>query len=265
MGIIVPNSTPITLAADEVLGEYYQKFLVTDDTGATYNSANPLPVSISVTGYSATAASYQGSYTPIGGVFINDLTGTDFTEMVDGESATVRMNNRRALMTASDGQVTTLTQAQTNNYHDVVVASGSVFNGITTPAYSSFFAYAGQQLTRYIYVPLSKSGWKRLNLFVKHSLVNDSDATGAAVGVNLYADFGQFSSDFQIISDTIQGVAGNLVGKAYLCTVPTISGNLATYIAEFDSPLAGVIVAITNATPVTGNIEVYASKSAQEF
>ena len=262
MGITVPSSTPIVLAADEIVGEYYQKFIVTNDSGTSYNTTNPMPVTISVSGYNSPAINYQGSYTPIGGVYINDLTGTDFTEMVDGETATVRMNNRRAIMTASDGQVTTLTQAQTNNYHDVVVASGSTFDGITTPAYGSFFAYASQQVTRFVYVPMSKSGWRKLNLFVKHNLVNDSNALGASVGVNLYADFGQFSNDFQIVSDTISGVAGNLVGRLYTCITPTTESNASMHVAEFDSPLAGVIIAITNSTPVTGNIEIYASKSS---
>jgi hypothetical protein len=262
MGIIVPSSTPITLAADEVSGEYYQKFMVTDETGSTYMDSNPLPVSIVVSGYSATALTYQGSYTPIGGVYINDLTGTDFTEMVDGETATFRMNNRRALMTASDGQVTTLVEAQPNNYHDVVVASGASFDGITVPAYSDFFAYVGDQITRYVYVPLSKSGWKRLNLFIKHDLTQDSDSTPAPVGINLYADFGQFTNDFPIITDTISGVVGALASRAYTCVAPTISGNAATYVAEFNSPLAGVIISIVNSEPVSGNVEIYASKSA---
>jgi len=262
MGIIVPNSTPITLAADEIAGEYYQNFIITDDDGASYNTSNPLPNRIVVSGYSSYAASYQGTYLPTGGVYITDLTGTDFTEMVDGETAPVRMNNRRAIMTATDGQVTTLTQGQVNNYHDTVVSSGSVFNGVTVPAYSSFFAYTAQQATRYVYVPLSKSGWSRLNLFVKHNLVNVNDSQPSYVGVNIYADFGQFSNDFSILNDTLSGVAGVMTGRAYLCKLPTLSGSAATYISEFDSPLAGVIIAITNSTPVTGNIEIYASKSA---
>jgi hypothetical protein len=262
MGIIVPSSTPITLAADEISGEYYQNFIITDNTGASYSTSNPLPNRVVVSGYSSTASSYQGTYLPTGGVYIEDLTGTDFTELVDGQTATVRMNNRRAIMTASDGQVTTLTQGQVNNYHDTVVASGLTFNGVTVPAYSNFFAYSGQQLTRYVYIPLSKSGWNRLNLFVKHDLVNDNDSQPSYVGVNIYADFGQFSSDFPIVNDAISGVVGNMAGRAYMCKLPTISGNSSMYVSEFDSPLAGVIVAITNSTPVTGNIELYASKSS---
>ena len=262
MGIVVPNSTPITLAANEIAGEYYQVFMPSDDTGVVYGQSNPFPNTVVVSGYTSTAASYQGTYLPTGGVYIADLTGTDFTEMADGETAVVRMNNRRAIMTASDGQVTTLTEGQVNNYHDTVVASGSVFNGVTVPAYSSFFAYLSQQVTRYIYVPLSKSGWSRLNLFVKHDLVNDNDSQPAYVGVNIYADFGQFSSDFPIVNDAISGAIGVMTGRAYMCKLPTISGSNSMYVSEFDSPLAGVIVAITNSTPVTGNIEIYASKGS---
>jgi hypothetical protein len=262
MGIIVPNSSPITLAADEINSEYYQKFIISDGAGNSYYSGNPLPTTFTVSGYDSTATTYQGSYAPIGGVYINDLTGTDFTEMIDGESATVRMNNRRAIMTASDGQVTTLVEAQPNNYHDVVVASGASFNGVTTPAYSSFFDYTSQQLTRYVYIPLSKSGWKRLNLFVKHNLVKDSDSLAADLGVNLFADFGQFTNDFPIVNDTISGTAGSMVGRVYMCTAPTNQSNNVMHIPEFDSPLAGVLISLTNTEDVTGNIEIYASKSA---
>jgi hypothetical protein len=199
---------------------------------------------------------------PIGGVYINDLTGTDFTEMADGESATVRMNNRRAIMTASDGQVTTLVQAQSNNYHDVVVASGASFNGVTTPAYSGFFAYSAQQLTRYVYIPLSKSGWKRLNLFVKHNLLKSADSTAADLGISLFADFGQFTNDFTIVNDTLSGVVGSMVGRVYMCTAPTTESNTVMHIPEFDSPLAGVLISLTNTQDVSGNIEIYASKSS---
>lgn len=262
MGIVVPNSTPITLAADEVNSEYYQKFILSDSDGVDISNTNPFPVLFTVSGYNSTAASYQGSYIPIGGVYINDLTGTDFTEMLNGESATVRMNNRRAIMTASDGQVTTLVQAQPNNYHDVVVASGASFDGVTTPAYSGFFQYDGQQLTRYVYVPLSKSGWKRINLYIKHNLEKDSDSTAADLGVNLYADFGQFSNDFTILNDTISGVVGSMVGRVYMCTVPTTESNSVIHVPEFDSPLAGVLISLTNTEDVSGNVEIYASKSA---
>jgi hypothetical protein len=262
MAITVPSSTPIALAANEISGEYYQVFMTADTNGLVYDESNPFPNIVVVTGYASTAANYQGTYLPTGGVYIADLTGTDFVEMVDGETATARMNNRRAIMTASDGQVTTLTEGQVNNYHDTVVASGSVFNGVTVPAYSSFFAYIAQQVTRYIYVPLSKSGWSRLNLFVKHDLVNNNDSQPAYVGVNIFADFGQFTNDFPIVNDAISGAVGVMAGRAYMCKLPTISGSNSMYISEFDSPLAGVIIAITNSTPVTGNIEIYASKGS---
>lgn len=262
MGIIVPNSTPIMLAADEINGEYYQNFIITDNNGNSFTQSNPFPTQFVVSGYSSTAVNYQGAYMPIGGVYINDLTGTDFSEMSDGESATVRMNNRRAIMTASDGQVTTLTEAQTNNYHDTVVASGVTFDGVTVPAYGSFFAYAGQQLTRYVYIPLSKSGWKRLNLYIKHDLTNDSDSQPTPLGVNLYADFGQFTNDYTIINDTISGVAGSMAGRLYSCVTPTNASNTVTHIPELDSPLAGIIISLTNSEAVTGNVEIYASKSS---
>jgi hypothetical protein len=262
MGITVPSSSPITLAALDSGGEFFQTFTLADDTGAQYTQNNPFFTTTTVTGYSSTSANYQGSYMPTGGVYIADLTGTDFTEMADGESGTVRMNNRRAIMTASDGQVTTLTETLTNNYHDTVVASGAAFTGVTVPAYANFFVYTAQNQTRYIYIPISKSGWNRLSIYIKHTLVNTSNSLGASPGVIFYPDFGQFSNDFVALSDTISGIAGSSVGRVYSCYDTVFSGSSSIYVPEFNSPLAGVIIAITNNQDVTGNIEIYASKGS---
>lgn len=262
MGISVPSSTPITLAALDSGGEFFQTFTLADDTGTQYTQNNPFFTTTTVTGYSTTSASYQGSYMPTGGVYIADLTGTDFTEMDDGESGTARMNMRRALMTASDGQVTTLTETLVNNYHDTVVSSGVSFTGVTVPAYADFFVYTSQNQTRYIYIPISKSGWKRLNLYVKHTLVNDADSLGAEPDITLYPDFGQFSNDFAALTDTISGVVGSATGRLYSCYNPATPSSSIIHVPEFDSPLAGVIIAITNNQDVTGNIEIYASKGS---
>ena len=198
----------------------------------------------------------------MGGVYIDDLTGTDFNEMIDGQAGTVRMNNRRAIMTASDGQVTTLVQSLGNNYHDTVVASGSTFTGVVTAAYPEFFRYDSSNTKRYIYAPLSKSGWKSVSIYIKQSLVRDVDSTAANINVTFYADFGQFIDDFPIYSDTISGIAGSNVGKAYTCYDTVYSGSASVYIPEFNSPLAGVIIAITTNESSTGNIELYISKSS---
>jgi len=262
MGITVPSSTPITLAALESGGQYFQTFTIADNNGTQYTENNPFFTTTTVTGYSSTSTYYQGNYMPAGGVYIADLTGTDFIEMADGESGTVRMNNRRAIMTASDGQVTTLTETLTNNYHDTVVASGVTFNGVTVPAYANFFVYTSQNQKRYIYIPLSKSGWKRLNLYVKHTLVNVANSLGANPQIIIYPDFGQFSNDFSVLTDTISGIVGSSVGRLYSCYNPDTPSSSIVHVPEFDSPLAGVIIAITNNQDVTGNIEIYASKGS---
>lgn len=262
MGIIVPNSTPITLAADLTGGEYYQTFTLADTTGTRYSAAYPLPVNVTVTGYDSITPYYQGSFLPLGGVYITDLTGTDFNELIDGQAATVRINDRRALMTASDGQVTTLVESLGNNYHDTVVASGSTFTGVVTAAYPSFFRYTASNTKRYVYIPLSKSGWKSVSIYIKQSLVKDLDSTAANINITFYADFGQFIDDVPIYSDTISGIAGSNIGRAYTCYDTVYSGSSAVYIPEFNSPLAGVIIAITTNESSTGNIEIYASKGS---
>jgi hypothetical protein len=261
MGINVPSSTQITIAAQEFNGEYYQSFSIADDEGNLINTGNPLSVGIVVSGYSSTSTTYQGTVVPVGGVYINDLVGGDFTEMVDGELGTIRLNNRRAVMTASDGQVTILNTSAVNNYHDVMVASG-VFSGVTVAAYSSFFSYASSTQVRYVYIPLSRSGFRRVNLYVKHTLVNDFDGLGATIPITVYGDFGQFYPDFALTTATISGIYGLSTGKAFVSYTPTVSGSLQEYIPAFDSPLAGIFVAVMPTTTVTGSFEIYASKSA---
>lgn len=261
MGIPVPSSTPITIAAQEINEEFYQTFTVADNSGNLIEYTNPLPTEISISGYSTISDTYQGTVVPIGGVYINDLTGGDFTEMVDGEMGTVRLNNRRAIMSASDGQVTVLTSALTNNYHDVVVASGS-FNGTIVPAYPEFFTYTSTDDERHVYIPMSRSGFRRATIYVKHSLTNDSDSTPASVPVSVHADFGQFDTDFQLYSGTISGIVAQSVGKAFTCYESTVSGTSYEYIPALDSPLAGVFITVSPSSVVSGDFEIYASKGA---
>jgi hypothetical protein len=261
MGINVPSSTPITIAAEEFNGEYYQVFTIADDAGSMINTGNPLSVGVVVSGYNSTSATYQGTVVPAGGVYINDLAGGDFVEMLDGEMGTIRLNNRRAVMTASDGQVTVLNTSAVNNYHDVVVSSGT-FNGTTVAAYSTFFAYTSSSQTRYVYIPLSRSGFRRANIYVKHTLVTDATGLGATVPITLFGDFGQFSPDFSLVSTTISGIVGFATSKAFISYMPPVSGSAYEYIPALDSPLAGVFVALSPTAPVTGSFEIYASKGA---
>jgi hypothetical protein len=262
MGIPVPSSTVITLAAQTISSEYYQEFMLSDENGNILGGINPASVSVAVTGYNSTATSYQGTSFPIGGVHISDLTGTDFTEMVDGETATVRLNNRRAIMTATDGQVTTLVESLPNNYHDTVVCSGAVFTTALTNAYASFFDYNAQSNVRYIYVPLSKSGWRRATVYIRHNLINVSDSQPTVLPITLSADFGQLDDDFTIKSDTISGVVSAYASKAYTCYSFSGTSNAKEYIPELDSPLAGIIVTVAPNQSVTGNYEIYISKGA---
>jgi hypothetical protein len=263
MGITVPSSTPIILAADTITGEYYQKYLMSNTEGVALGDAtHPVQVAMPVSGYSSVVGVYQGTFVPTGGVHISDLTGTDFTELVDGQIATARLNNRRAIFTVSDGQVTTLNTSATNNYHDIVVTSGS-FSPASSfqPAYSEFFQYTSQNNTRYIYVPLSKSGWKRSSIYVKHSFVNANTGAAGDLQAVFYADFGQLDDDFPICISVISGILNQPASKAFVCYTTSGSAN-EIYLSQLDSPLAGVIIAISPTTQVNGTYEIYVSKSA---
>jgi hypothetical protein len=261
MGINVPSSNPITLSAVEANSEYFQTFTIADFEGTLIDNTNPLPVHVSISGYSSIAPTYQGTVVPIGGVYINDSVSEDFTEMVDGELATVRVNSRRAIMTASDGQVTVLNNSLATNFHDVSVASGE-FLGVTVPAYAGFFTYTNQANERHVYIPISRSGFKRLNLYFKHSLLNDSTSTGAVLPITISVDFGQFDNDFPVFTGTVSGIAGQSVGRAFVSYTPTASGVSFVQIPAFDSPIAGVFVTVLPTESVTGGFEIYASKSA---
>lgn len=261
MGINVPSSTPITISAVQANDEYYQTFTIANSVGDLITEATPLPVAVSVSGYSGTASTYQGTVVPIGGVYINDMAGGDFVEMLDGEVGTVRVNSRRAMLTASDGQVTILNNSAITNFHDTVVASGT-FDGNVVPAYADFFTYTNSNSERHVYIPISRAGFRRLNLFFRHTLLNDSTSTGAVVPISVYLDFGQFDTDFPVYYGTVSGVAGDSVSRAFLSYQPTTSGVNYQYMPEFDSPVAGIIFTLAPSESVTGSFELYASKSA---
>jgi hypothetical protein len=261
MGINVPSSTPITISAVEANDEYYQTFTIANSIGELIEEANPLPVAISVSGYASISATYQGTVVPVGGVYINDLGGGDFTEMVDGEVGTIRLNNRRAIMTASDGQVTVLNSSEATNYHDVLVASGE-FTGFAVPAYAEFFTYTNSDIRRLVYIPMSRAGFRRANIYLKHTLINDSDSQPADIGLVVYADFGQFTDDFEVYTTTMSGIPAAPVSLALLSYSTTTSGSNFVHVPALDSPVAGMLVAFEPGEPVSGSIEIYASKSA---
>lgn len=261
MAINVPSSTPITIAAVEANSEYFQTFTIADDTGTLITQSNPIPTEVVLSGYAGYAPNYQGTLVPIGGVYINDVTGSDFTELVDGQAGTVRINNRRALMTATDGQVTILNSSVSNNYHDTVVASGSFF-GVVVPTYSSFFEYLNNADARQVYIPLSRSGFSKVSLFFRHTLVNDSDSNGHPLPLSIFADLGQFDLSLPIYQGVLSGIIGQDVSRAFICYEPTVSGTLFEYIPAFTSPLAGIFVALSPTQAVTGDFEIYASKGA---
>lgn len=264
MGIEVPSSSPITLASELINDEYYQKFILADTVGATIGDADtPIFVTVAVSGYASLPATYQGTALPSAGVHIPDLANVDFTELTNGQVATMRLNNRRALFTVNDGQSTVLTSTSSDNYHDTMVTSGE-FTPIQTlvAPYTDFFQYTASNQTRHIYIPLSRSGWKRSSILVTHSLVDSNTGSPVDLTCNLSADFGQFDDDILLKSIVISGQVAVTSSKLFTCYTPDISNTIEVYVPALDSPLAGVIISVTPSTTAVGTYSIYASKSA---
>lgn len=263
MGIEVPSSSPITLASELINDEHYQKFILADTLGATIGDADtPIFVTVSVSGYTSTPATYQGTALPAAGVHISDLANVDFTELTNGQMATMRLNNRRALFTVNDGQSTVLTNSSTDNYHDTMVTSGE-FTPIQTlvAPYTEFFQYTSSNQTRHIYIPLSRSGWKRSSILVSHSLINSVTGDPVDLTCILCGDFGQFDDDVILKSVVISGQPSVSSMKVFTCYSPD-ANSTEVYVPALDSPLAGVILSVSPSTTAVGSYSVYVSKSA---
>lgn len=264
MGIEVPSSAPVTIAADLIDDEYHQKFIITNTDGvAVGNSTTPLVVEVAVTGYASTAELYQGTSLPMAGVYIADLSSVDFTEISSGQLATVRLNNRRALMTGTDGQATILTTTTPANYHDVLVTSGefSPLIALDAPT-TAFFQYSSSSSARYVYVPLSRGGWSKASVLISHDLTDSSSGSPVDLVVNMYGDFGQFDDNILLSSATVSGQAGVLSSKVFTCYEPSVQDGSQIFVPALNSPLAGVIVKVTPTATSNGNYSVYISKSA---
>lgn len=264
MGIEVPSSSPITVAAELIDDQYFQKFIITDADGvAIGDSTSPMVVQIAVTGYASTPATYQGTAIPAGGVHIADVSNVDFSELSNGQLATMRLNNRRALFTVNDGQATLLTSATTANYHDTMVTSGEFTPmGTLVAPYAGFFQYATNSDTRYLYIPMSRSGWSRASVLVKHDLVDSTSGAPVNLTCNLYGDFGQFDDDILLSSVVASGQVSVSVSKVFTCYETPVPNTLETYVPALNSPLAGVILAVSPSSSATGSYSVYVSKSA---
>lgn len=264
MGIEVPSSAPITIAADLIDDEYHQKFIITDSTGVTIGEADaPMVVEIAVSGYISTAELYQGTALPMAGVYIADLSSLDFTEISSGQLATVRLNNRRAVMTGTDGQATILTANSVANYHDVLVTSGEFSPLISLDApTTTFFQYSGESTAKYMYVPISRGGWSKASILVQHDLISSGDSSPVDLSVALYGDFGQFDDNVLLSSATISGQVGLLSSKLFTCYDPVVADNIQVFVPALNSPLAGVIIKVTPSDSAAGNYSVYISKSA---
>ncbi len=264
MGIEVPSSSPVTIAAELIDDEYHQKFIITDTDGvAVGNNTTPLVVQVAVTGYASTASLYQGTSLPMAGVYIADLSSVDFTEISSGQLATIRLNNRRAVVTATDGQATILTTTSPANYHDVLVTSGEFSPLISLDApTTAFFQYTASNNNRYMYVPLSRGGWSKASVLISHDLTDSSSGSPVNLVVNIYGDFGQFDDNILLASATISGQAGLLANKIFTCYEPNVQDGSQIFVPAFNSPLAGIIVKVAPSATSNGNYSVYISKSA---
>jgi hypothetical protein len=175
----------------------------------------------------------------------------------------MRLNNRRALFTVNDGQATVLSSVNSDNYHDTLVTSGE-FTPIQTLVnpYVEFFQYASSDETRHVYVPLSRSGWKRSSVLVSHSLVNSVTGNPVDLTCSLFGDFGQFDDDVLLSSTVISGQASVSSLKLFTCYLPDTNNATEVYVPALDSPLAGVIISLSPSATAVGSYSIYVSKSA---
>ena len=209
--------------------------------------AAPFPVDFAVSGY---VYDYSADKTvfPIGGVYRGESIANDMAELSEGELAPVRLTARGSVKVAGDGHVNELVASVSTGYDDIYVTEDSFSSGSLTPlSISGSFFDTSRTNTRYVYVPLIRSGWKTMSLSFK------SAASGE---MSIFSDYGALEADLLLTSFAVAANA-----RYAVLSVPA-SGAAFKYVPALSAPTNGVIIAFTPAEAVAGSLEIHVVRGA---
>lgn len=252
MPLQIPSTSSSNLATVELeengVTVHYQQFVLTDNSGQELGTyADPFPMDLSVSGY---ILNYSADKTvlPVGGVYRSESLQNTTAELIDGELAPVRLTARGSLKTASDGHVNELVASISSGYDDIYVTEDTFsVNALTPLAVSGAFFDTTRTNTRFVYVPLIRSGWKNISFSFK------SAASGELA---LYADYGALQADlllstFPVAADARYAVISTSASGSAFKSVPALS-----------EPTNGVIISFIPAESVAGSLEIHIVRGA---
>lgn len=243
MPLNVPTTAATRLGTVEITEDsvltHYQQFVLTTPSGTSLGSlTHPLPVTITLDGAAA-------SIIPAGAVYNEELFLNNGFELANGESTVLRSTVRGSLKTAGDGRVNELVSSISSGYDDIYVVEDTFnSNNLQPLTISGNFFDNTRDNPRFVYVPMIRSGWRKLSFSFKST---------ASTTLTVFADFGFLKNDLLVYSTLLDTVN---VRHGFVSDAVAISGSI-TSIPMLASPVNGFIIAITPETEVAGFFEIH--------
>ncbi len=254
MPINIPSTTTTTLGTIEIIGDssttHYQQFVITNSSGVALGTDSfPLPVSIKMDGSFTQAFNQDTTLFPNGAAYYNEPVDNSGPELQDGELSVLRSTAKGGLKTAGDGRVNELISTIADGYDDIYVVEDT-FDPLTMDVidpYGDFFDTSRNNI-RYMYVPMIRSGWRKLSFSFKSSV---------AGSISVYADFGSKTADLQITSAPV------FPGARYgFVPEPITATGIITSIPMPASAVNAFIICFTPSGTAAGNFEVHLVRGA---
>lgn len=252
MPLEIPSTSASNLATVEIeengVTVHYQQFVLSDSSGQAMGTySTPIPVDFAVSGY---IYGYSADKTvfPVGGVYRSESLVNTTAELVEGELSPVRLTARGSVKTAGDGHVNELVAAISSGYDDIYITEDSfTVNSLAPLAVSGAFFDTTRTNTRFVYVPLIRSGWRNMTFSFK------SAASGE---LRVYADYGAMQADlllsaFPVAADARYAVISTSASGSAFKSVPALS-----------EPTNGVIISFIPAESVAGSLEIHIVRGA---
>ena len=249
MPINIPSTTPTTLGTVEILNDeattHYQQFVITSPSGVSLGSEEyPIPVSMNLTGSFTQAFNANDTLFPSACTFYSETLNNSNAELVDNEISVLRVTAKGGLKTAGDGRVNELISTIADGYDDIFVCldSFSPESLEVIDPYGTFFDTSYMN-GRFIYVPMIRSGWRKLSFSIK---------SASAGVVTVFADLGSLTADMSVLSKSLSpNVRYGFIPESVPAT------GIITSIPLLASAVNGIIISFSPSETAAGTFEVH--------
>jgi hypothetical protein len=256
MPISIPSSTTTTLGTVEladITGTiHYQQFVLTSPSGEPLGlQESPIPVELVVPNAFVKTFNSESTVLPVGGTYYAENVINNGNELNNNEISVLRTTVRGSLKTAGDGRVNEIIASSLEGYDDIYVSEDSFDQYAMQPIVSSgSFFDTTRSNVRYFYVPMIRSGWRKLSFSFKAPV---------AGSISLFADLGFLDDD--LLMGTFNVYAGMRFGFVPDAPFPVISGAI-THIPALASPVNGFIIAFQPYETAAGYFQLHLVRGA---